>query len=96
MTVNQAVSALGQKIGNAQDNFIERIARLPSTNIRIFVTLALYVVTGAKYVSSETWQPSLEWLAFLITASGLDTAHFLVKRKTQFEPPTPDTNAPTS
>jgi hypothetical protein len=58
------------------------LADFPSTNGRIFVTIALSVGTAVRYWSSETWKPSYEWLAFLIVMAGLDVAQFGKKRDT--------------
>jgi len=54
----------------------------PTTQVRVIITLACVIVTTAKYVLSPTWQPSYEWLAFLLVMSGLDAAQFFGKRKT--------------
>ena len=55
---------------------------MPTTQARVLVTLIVVLATGAKYVLSPTWEPSYEWLAFLVVMSGLDATQFLVKRKT--------------
>ena len=60
------------------------IATLPSTNLRIFVTILLIVATCVKVL--WTWTaPPLEWLGFLALSAGLDVAQFGVKRST-FQP----------
>ena len=81
-TVVAAVGNFGRGIANTPTVFLDHIARLPSTNFRIFVTLGCVVWTTAKYMTSTTWEPSLEWLGFLATMSGLDLAQFGVKRRT--------------
>lgn len=58
------------------------LATLPSTNARIAVTLLCVVGTSVRYWSSGSWSPSVEWLAFLASMSGLDTVQFFAKRKT--------------
>ena len=86
-----AVSRFGRGLAATPDRFLDRIARLPSTNFRIFITLGCVVWTTARYLTSTIgWEPSLEWLGFLATMSGLDLAQFGVKRRTQTngEPPT--------
>lgn len=77
--VSRGVAAMGR----LPDHFLDRIARLPSTNFRVFITLGCTVWTTARYLTSTTgWEPSLEWLGFLATMSGLDLAQFGVKRGT--------------
>lgn len=58
------------------------LASLPSTNARIAVTLLCVLGTAARYWSSASWEPSVEWLAFLAAMSGLDAAQFYAKRVT--------------
>lgn len=60
----------------------EWLAKLPSTNARIALTLVCVLGTAVRYWSSTTWEPSIEWLAFLAGMSGLDTVQFFAKRKT--------------
>ena len=75
---------------------------LPTTQARVLVTLLCVIATTGKYVISQTWQPSYEWLAFLLVMSGLDAAQFFGKRKTdaayvaatQGAPPLPDPDPP--
>jgi hypothetical protein len=64
----------------------EIIGAFPSTNGRIIATIAMSFVIVGKYVSSNSWQPSYEVLAFLLIMSGIDATHFAVKRRTQFGP----------
>ena len=56
-----------------------------------------------KYVTSDTWKPSYEWLAALLLLSGVSTAHFISKRLTDTGyvatkqgnvPPEPDNEPP--
>lgn len=85
------------KIGVLLDWCMSRIASLPSTNLRIFVTIGLTVATGAVYLilavkskalGGESWTPAWEWLTFLVANSGLDAVQFTAKRMTQkTEPP---------
>ena len=77
---------LKDAVRQAPDSFLILIAKLPSTNFRIFATLLMAMWTCGHYVTSSTWQPSFEWLGFLVAMSGLDVAQFTAKRKTQ----TPD------
>jgi len=64
------------------ERLIGWLAKLPTTNTRIAVTLLLCVGTAVKYWASRTWEPSWDWLAFLVVMSGLDVAQFHSKRKT--------------
>lgn len=70
---------------------LSRVASLPSTNLRIFVTIGLTVATGAVYLilavkskalGGESWTPGWEWLTFLVAMSGIDAAQFTAKRIT--------------
>lgn len=65
---------------------LEILGKLPTTNTRIAVTLVLCLGTGIKYWTSATWDPALDWLAFLAAMSGLDAAQFYAKRLTQQAP----------
>ena len=64
------------------NRLIDFLAKLPSTNARITMTLVLSLGTGIKYWVSGTWEPNIEWLAFLVTMAGIDAAQFTAKRKT--------------
>jgi TRAP-type C4-dicarboxylate transport system permease small subunit len=60
------------------------LAKLPSTNARIAVTLLCVAVTAIAYciawdAPDGGWEA---WLAFLAAMSGLDALQFGVKRKT--------------
>ena len=64
---------------------LDLLAKLPSTNSRIALTLVLAMGTGIRYWVSqgpEPWEPNWEWLAFLTAMAGLDVAQFTAKRKT--------------
>lgn len=61
---------------------LELLGDLPTTQTRVVVTCGAIIATTVKYVSSTTWIPSYEWLGFLLLASGVDAAQFLVKRTT--------------
>ena len=75
-----AMHRAGDFVASRPDWLIERIARLPSTNLRVFVTLLLAMTTAGHYYTS-TWQPSTEWLGFILGLSGLDLAQFHSKRR---------------
>lgn len=81
--------------------FAERVnavlAKLPSTNARIAVTLVCVALTAVSYCIAWRspdggWEA---WLAFLAAMSGIDAVQFFAKRKTQNGPPSPSTG-PTS
>lgn len=57
------------------------IAKMPSTNTRIAVTLLLCIATGVRVVALG-WEPPLEWLSALTLWLGLDVAQFVAKRST--------------
>ncbi len=61
------------------------LAALPTTNLRILVTILLIAATGV--VCLVRWAaPPVEWLSFLLLSAGLDVAQFHSKRLTQFTP----------
>jgi hypothetical protein len=87
--------------------------KLPTTQARITVTLACVIATTVRYVVSEQhvlangqlqsfWEPSWQWLGFLIAMSGLDAAQYFGKRTTdttyvaakQGTPPAPQATDP--
>ena len=66
---------------------IEFLAKLPSTNFRIVVTMTIVQATAARYLLSGVWglgdwTPSWEWLSFLALMAGIDAAQFWAKRET--------------
>lgn len=78
-------------MGRLPSALIEWLGRVPTTNLRICVTLVVILATAARYLSSATWVPNLEWEAFLVALAGVDSLTFVAKRKTQH--PTPPTTA---
>ena len=55
------------------------------TNLRAVVTMGLAIWTGFRYMAQPkwgVWEPSIEWLGFLLALSGWDVAQFAVKRRT--------------
>ena len=65
---------------------LERLATLPTTNVRIFVTLAVFIATAGRYLTArDGWTPSLEWVGLLLCMSGMDVAQFYSKRRTSSE-----------
>jgi len=71
------------------------LAKLPSTNARIAVTLCCVALTAIAYCIA--WQAPAggweAWLTFLAAMSGIDAAQFFAKRKTQQPPPPPNGTA---
>lgn len=57
------------------------LGKMPSTNTRIAVTLLCVVATAVRVVALG-WNPSLEWLGFLVAMSGIDAAQYFGKRST--------------
>ena len=61
---------------------MQLIATLPTTNLRIAISLMLFFATGVRVlVTNEA--PPWEWLLFLGAAMGVDVVQFGVKRATQ-------------
>lgn len=58
---------------------------VPTTNLRIVVTIALILVTGIAAIIRWT-EPPIGWLSFLAVSAGLDVAQFHSKRITTFAP----------
>ena len=90
------------------EKLLDLWGKLPTTPVRITVTLCCVIATTVRYILSHEhvlpngtvesfWQPSLEWLGFLVAMSGLDAAQYVGKRATdasyvaakQGTPPTP-------
>jgi hypothetical protein len=57
---------------------LELLGKLPTTEARIAVTLVLAIGTAARYFAGG-WEPSLDWLGFLVVWAGLDVAQFASK-----------------
>jgi hypothetical protein len=93
----QILQAITRPVTSLPDRVNEWLGKFPSTNGRIFATIAMMIGTGIRYWSSAggpaQWQPSATWLAFLATMAGIDTMQFNVKRKTH-TPPTSSQETP--
>lgn len=84
----QILSAVVAPVTSFPDKVIGWLARMPSTNTRIAVSLLCVMGTAMRYWwSAPPWAPSGEWLAFLVALSGVDVLQFHSKRATQKEPP---------
>ena len=70
---------------NTIDKALEILAKIPTTQARIVVTIALTVATGVMYFATA-FVPGYEWLGFLALMSGLDVAQFHSKRRTTHKP----------
>jgi hypothetical protein len=60
------------------------VNKLPTTNLRILITLGCVVATAVVYLRNgapkgDGWG---EWLLFLATLCGIDVTQFNIKRKT--------------
>ena len=60
---------------------LDWLGKVPTTNLRIVVTLALCIATGVRVIGLG-WNPPLEWLGALSLWLGLDVAQFYSKRIT--------------
>lgn len=58
-----------------------RLSELPTTNIKVVVSLSLSILTAIRYMIGG-WEPSSEWLLFLAGLASLDTAQHAIKRFT--------------
>lgn len=64
---------------------------LPTTRVRVLVTIGLITATGVKYLMHACdvrnavtqacvgWEPSLNWLIFLSALAGVDITQYFVK-----------------
>lgn len=68
-------------MGRLPSAVIEWLGQVPTTNLRVVVSLVLAVATGVRVL--VTWTaPPWEWLAFLGAMMSLDVAQFGAKRLT--------------
>ena len=67
------------------DKVFDLISKVPTTALRVVITILLTVATGVMYFTTA-FVPSYEWLGFLALMSGLDVAQFHSKRKTTHKP----------
>ena len=68
------------------DKALEILGNIPTTQLRIVVTLALVVGTAIKIWVSSNWSPEWDWLLFLGGMAGLDVLQHFNKRKTTWKP----------
>lgn len=67
------------------DKALGILGKIPTTQVRIVVTLALTIATGVMYFATD-FDPSPHWLGFLALMAGLDVAQFHSKRRTSWTP----------
>lgn len=56
-------------------------SEMPSTNVRIAMSIIMALATAVRVVFLG-WEPSYQWLGFLVIWAGLDVAQFSSKRNT--------------
>lgn len=59
------------------------IGEMPSTNVRIAVSMLMALATAVRVVGFS-WEPPIEWLGFLTVWAGLDVAQFGKNRTTDY------------
>ena len=62
-------------------NILEFISKIPTTNARIVSSIVMAMGTWIKVLATG-WEPTLEWLGFLVVWAGIDAAQFATKRIT--------------
>jgi hypothetical protein len=86
----QILKAVTEPFTSFPFRFNDWLGKFPSTNGRIFFTIVAMMITTARYClgagGTDQWEPSGEWLSFLAVMAGVDTLHFLAKRKTHESP----------
>ena|SRR5688572_6972055 len=65
----------------------KRLADMPSTNARIFLTLLIFLGTAIRYWWTDK-PPDVAWMTFIGAMAGIDALQFGAKRAT-FEPTPP-------
>ncbi len=68
------------------DKTLEVLGKVPTTQLRILVTLALVIGTAIKIWRAPDWSPEWDWLLFLAGMSGLDVLQHYGKRLTSWKP----------
>src|SRR5258706_8645090 len=62
------------------DRLLALMAKLPTTQGQAVISWLLWLSTGSRYLASNHWVPSYEWLGALLLLSGVSTAQFVAKR----------------
>lgn len=78
--------------------FIDVIGQMPTTNLRIIVSIALaiqYVTAPMAFAAfGKTYTTDTDTGFFILAMMGLDVVQYVAKRKTQFNPsPQPPADA---
>jgi hypothetical protein len=76
---------VASSVASLPAKFNEWLGTLPTTQLRFLATIVSMEITTLRYVWSsdaKPWEPSMEWLAFLLAMAGVDTVQFFAKRKT--------------
>jgi hypothetical protein len=85
-SVGIALGKAGGFVATRPDWFLERVANMNTTNVRILFTILVFGATALRYLTAtDGWEPSLEWLGMLLGMAGIDAAQWLGKRKTSTE-----------
>ena len=67
------------------DWFIERFAKMPTTNFLFLLVGYLSIRTGEHYMRTPGWEPSTEWLGFIVGMSSASVFQWVKKRTTDHE-----------
>lgn len=69
-----------------------KLSELPTTNLRIVVTLGVYAATSLVYLGyavarlwltdAKPWVPSWDFMVFIGVMSGIDVTQYIGKRRT--------------
>ena len=84
-SVGVALRGAGGFVASRPDWFLSRLSSTNMTNLRALVTMGLAIWTAWRYFAQPKWglwEPSLEWLGFLVALGGLDVAQYSAKRLT--------------
>lgn len=89
----QVLGAIAAPVVSFPTKYNEWLAALPSTNFRIQWSVVGVMGTAVRYWLTDstwaawgvslhlgTWEPSYEWLGFLLLLSGVDSWQFAKKR----------------
>ena len=86
-SVGVALGKAGGFVATRPDWILERLAKISTTNLRVFFTLTLATGTAIRYwTATDGWKPSLEWCGLILGLSGADVVQWTQKRRTQWRP----------
>jgi len=83
--VKAGTAQAGRFVSSRPDWMLERLSRLNTTNFRVLVTLYLAVRTGEHYFTHPGWEPSIEWMGFVLGLATADVLQWSRKRTTDHE-----------